>query len=61
MPFLRDFFGMGKLSGGDYLIIAGIVAIWAVVLQLVWQFRLLDKLLGMDVSSEALGKAPKAA
>mgnify|MGYP001306892377 CR=1 FL=1 len=61
VPFLRDFFGMGKLSIGDYLVITGIVIIWAVVLQLVWRYRLLDKLLGMDITSEALGEAAKAA
>jgi cation-transporting ATPase E len=61
VPFLRDFFGMGKLSGADYGVIIAIVAVWAVVLQLFWRYRLLDKLLGVNVSASALGEAPEAA
>ncbi len=61
VPFFRDFFGMGKLSAADYGVIIAIVAVWAVVLQLFWRYRLLDKLLGVNVSSAALGEEPNAA
>jgi cation-transporting ATPase E len=50
--FLRDFFGMGKLSWGDLGIILGVVAVWAVTLRSIWRFRLLDRLLGINVSHD---------
>jgi cation-transporting ATPase E len=52
--FLRDFFGMGKLSWGDLAIIFGVVAVWAVSLRAIWRFRLLDRILGIDVGHETL-------
>ncbi len=61
VPFLRDFFGMGKLTRADYGVIIAIVAVWAVILQLFWRYRLLDRLLGVEVSASALGEAQKAA
>jgi len=52
--FLRDFFGMGKLGWGDLGIITGVVAVWAVALRAIWRYRLLDRILGVDVAHEAL-------
>jgi cation-transporting ATPase E len=63
VEFARDFFGMGKLSGGDLAIITGVVAVWAIVLRSIWRFRLLDRLLGVEVSGDAVvtqGQAERA-
>ncbi|CAN5615504.1 HAD-IC family P-type ATPase [soil metagenome] len=57
--FLRDFFGMGKLSRQDLLVIVGVVAVWAVTLRAIWRYRLLDRLLGVRVS-EGIVEQPEA-
>jgi cation-transporting ATPase E len=57
--FLRDFFGMGKLSWQDLGVIAGVVLVWAVVLRSIWRYRLLDRLLGVPVS-EGIVEQPAA-
>jgi cation-transporting ATPase E len=46
---LRSFFGLTLLSGVDYLVIASIVVVWAVVLRFTWRARLLDRFLGIDL------------
>lgn len=48
--FLRDFFGLGKMSQQDFALILGIVVVWAVVLRSIWRYRVLDRFLGVDVS-----------
>ena len=58
--FLRDFFGMGKLSQQDLGVIVGVVAVWAIVLRAIWRYRLLDRLLGVPVS-EGIVEQPVSA
>jgi cation-transporting ATPase E len=50
VQFLRDFFGMGRLSVEDLAVIVGVVAVWTLVVRAIWRYRLLDRLLGIPVS-----------
>jgi cation-transporting ATPase E len=46
---LRSFFGLVPLDLTTYLAIAGMVAVWALVLRFSWRARLLDRFLGVDL------------
>ncbi len=59
--FLRDFFGLGKMSQQDFALILGIVVVWAVVLRSIWRYRVLDRFLGVDVSEGIVAPPPVAA
>jgi cation-transporting ATPase E len=50
---LRSFFGLTRLRLVDYVVIAGIVIVWALVLRFVWRVRLLDRFLGIDLRPPA--------
>jgi cation-transporting P-type ATPase E len=41
--------GLNSLTGTDYLVIASIVVLWAMVLRFTWRARLLDRFLGVDL------------
>jgi cation-transporting P-type ATPase E len=47
-PRLRSLFEMQALSLVDYVVLAFVAAIWAVVLRTIWRWRLLERLLGME-------------
>ena len=48
IPAARDFFVLTALSLSDYLIMAGLIIVWAALLQLIWKKRLLEKFLGSN-------------
>jgi len=52
--FLRNFFGMGKLSLQDLSLVVGVVLVWTFVIRGIWRYRLLDRLLGFDLSRDVL-------
>ncbi len=52
--FLRDFFGMGKLSLEDLAVIGAVVIVWTFVVRAAWRYRLLDRLLGINLSRDVL-------
>ena len=48
VPATRDFFALAALPISDYLILAVLVIIWAVLLQVLWKKRLLEKFLNSN-------------
>jgi cation-transporting ATPase E len=48
VPPLRSFFELTPLRWLDYLLIGGLVAIWAVLLRFIWRARLFERLLGLS-------------
>ncbi len=50
VPAVRVFFELTPLRGFDYLLIAIVVAVWALLLRLIWRARLLEHLLDLEVS-----------
>lgn len=51
VPALRGFFELTPLPLLDHLLLAGVVAVWAVFLRYVWRTRLLERVLGWPVDS----------
>ncbi len=49
VPSLRDFFELTPLRGLDYLLIGIVVAVWALLLRLIWRARLFERLLDLEV------------
>jgi cation-transporting ATPase E len=49
IPALRKSFELAALRGLDFALIAGVVAVWAVVLRFVWRRQLFERWLGLDV------------
>ncbi len=49
-PGLRGFFGVHLLGWGDYLLIAAAVVVWAFLQRAIWQHRIVDRLIGIDLS-----------
>jgi cation-transporting P-type ATPase E len=54
-PGLQRMFELQALSLADYLLLAFVAAIWAVVLRAIWRWRLLERLLGMEPLEERPG------
>ncbi|MCC6704934.1 MAG: HAD-IC family P-type ATPase [Thermomicrobiales bacterium] len=52
--FLRDFFGMGRLSLQDLAVVVGVVVVWTFVVRAIWRYRLLDRLLGLSISRNVI-------
>lgn len=50
VPSLRAFFKLRLLRGFDYLLIGIVVAVWALLLRLIWRARLFERLLDLEVS-----------
>jgi cation-transporting ATPase E len=50
VPSLRDFFELTPLRGLDYLLIGIVVAVWALLLRLIWRARLFERLLDLEGS-----------
>jgi len=50
VPSLRDFFELTPPRGLDYLLIGIVVAVWALLLRLIWRARLFERLLDMEGS-----------
>ncbi len=50
VPSLRDFFELTPLRGLDYLLIGIVVAVWALLLRLIWRARLFERLLDLGGS-----------
>jgi cation-transporting ATPase E len=50
VPPLRAFFELTPLRAGDYLLIAAGVAIWALLLRLIWRARAFERLLALEPS-----------
>ncbi|MEJ2737032.1 MAG: HAD-IC family P-type ATPase [Anaerolineae bacterium] len=50
VPPLRAFFELTPLRAGDYLLIAAGVAIWALLLRLIWRARAVERLLALEPS-----------
>jgi len=48
VPSLRDFFELTPLRGLDYLLIGIVVAVWALLLRLIWRARLFERLLDLN-------------
>jgi cation-transporting ATPase E len=61
VEFLRNFFGMGRLSIQDLLVISVVVAVWTFVVRAIWRYRLLDRLLGIPLSRDIALEEPTAA
>jgi cation-transporting ATPase E len=54
VPPLREMYDLVPLwDVTDYLVIAAIIAIWAVALRLMWRTRLVDRYLSVDLGGEA--------
>jgi len=45
-PVLRDFFELTLLGWSDYVLLAGLVAAWALLLRAAWRLKLMERLLG---------------
>jgi cation-transporting ATPase E len=43
IPQLREFFELAPLAWSDVALIAGLAVVWAIVVMLLWRFRLLDQ------------------
>ena len=61
VEFLRDFFGMGKLSIPDLAAIMAVVTVWTFLVRAIWRYRVLDRILGFDVSSDVIPREPAEA
>ncbi|MEZ4496612.1 MAG: HAD-IC family P-type ATPase [Thermomicrobiales bacterium] len=61
VDFLRDFFGMGKLSIPDLAAIMAVVTVWTFLVRAIWRYRVLDRILGFDVSSDVIPREPAEA
>ena len=48
VPSLRAFFELTPLRGLDYLLIGIVVALWALLLRLIWRARLFERLLALN-------------
>jgi hypothetical protein len=46
--FFRNLLELTELGLADWMVITGLVGIWAVALQLTWRHRLMSRLLGLD-------------
>lgn len=51
-PPLRQFADLAPLRSLDYLLLAGVVVLWGLALRFTWRARLLDRVLGTDLSPE---------
>jgi cation-transporting ATPase E len=48
VPALRDFFELVPLRWWDYLIITGLVCVWALLQRMIWRAHLFERLLGFE-------------
>ena len=47
VPALREFFELVELHWWDYLIITGLVCVWALLQRMIWRSRLFERILGI--------------
>jgi len=50
LPPLRAFFELSLLRVWDYVLIAAVVVIWALLLRLIWRARAFERLLALELS-----------
>jgi hypothetical protein len=48
VPVLRGFFELVPLGVRDYLIIAGLACLWALLQRMIWRGRVFERLVGME-------------